>query len=103
MSRGPDAGTLVRRAIERDARRVGYAVTLTLEQSTRWASATFVGARHRLSLGGPDDTDFAHWLDALPEANLPIRGHLIADLAIVARHCTAGRIAATVEALTVET
>lgn len=103
MSRGPDAGTLVRRAIERDARLAECAVTLTLDESTRWASATFVGARHRLSLDGPDDAAFAHWLAGLPEADLPIRGHLVADLAIVSATRAAGRATARMEALTVQT
>lgn len=102
MSRGPDAGTLVRRAIERDARHAGCAVTLSLDESMRWASATFVGARHRLSLDSPDDAAFAHWLAGLPEADLPIRGHLVADLAIVSVTRAAGRATADVEALTVE-
>lgn len=103
MSRGPDAGTLVRRAIERDARRAGCAVVLTLAESSRWASATFIGARHRLMLDGPDDATFAHWLAGLPEADLPFRGHLVADLAIASVMRAAGRATANVEALTVET
>lgn len=103
MSRGPDAGTLLRRAIERDARRAECAATLTLDESTRWASATFIGARHRLSLDGPDDAAFAQWLASLPEADLPIRRHLVADLAIVSVIRAAGRATAHVEGLTVET
>ena len=103
MSRGPDAGTLVARAIERDARRAGCAVTLSRAESSRWASATFVGARHGLALNGPDDAAFAHWLAGLPEADLPTRGHLVADLVIVSVTRAAGRATASVEALTVET
>ena len=103
MSRGPDAGTLVARAIERDARRAGCVVTLSLRESSRWASATFIGARHHLALDGPDDTAFAHWLARLAEADLPIRGHLVADLAIVSDIRAVGRATAHVEALTVET
>ena len=103
MSRGPDAGTLVRRAIERDARRAGCAVTLCAIDSARWASATFVGARHRLALDGADDAAFAHWLSRLGETDLPICGHLVADLAIVSVDRAAGRATARVEALTVET
>ncbi|GGA58340.1 hypothetical protein [Sphingomonas psychrolutea] len=103
MSRGPDAGTLVARAIEHDARRAGCAMVLALAESSRWASATFVGARHGLALDGPDDAAFAHWLAGLPEADLPIRGHVIADLAIVSVARAAGRATASLEALTVET
>ena len=102
MSRGPDAGTALRRAVERDARRAGCVVAIAATEATHWASATFVGARHRLTLDGADGSILDAWLDALPEADLPIRGHLVADLVIVSRHRAAGRMAALIEALTVE-
>ncbi len=103
MSRGPDAGSLVRRAIERDARHARGAVTVALDESTRWASATFVGARHRLTLAGDDSDAFTRWLERLGEADLPIRGQLVADLCVVSVVHHAGRATASVEALTVET
>ena len=103
MSRGPDAGTALRRAVERDAARAGCVLKIAASEETRWASATFIGARHRFTLGGNDDPTFATWLYALPEANLPIRGHLVADLAIVSVDRAAGCATAHVEALTVET
>lgn len=103
MSRGPDAGSLFGRAIERDARRVGCTVTLARTESTRWASATFIGARHHLSLDGADDAAFTAWLASLPEVDLPMRGHLVADLEIVSVTRAAGRASVSVEALTVET
>ena len=102
MSRGPDAGTALRRAIERCAREAGCAVAVTATDATRWVSATFTGMRHRLILAAESGPPFEAWLDALPEADLPIRGHLVADLAIVTRCLAGGHANVTVEALTVE-
>ncbi len=97
MSRGPDAATLLERRLRIAAEAAG--VTLTIPQSdwTRWASATFVGAKHRLTLAS-GDTGFAAWLAALGEAELPLRGHLVADVAVLG---VAGG-EAEVEVLTVE-
>ena len=52
------------------------------------ASATFVGARHRLTLSG-SGVAFDAWVAGLAEANLPLRGHLVADVAVVARDVAA--------------
>ena len=50
MSRGPDPGTALVRALEANARRAGCPVRMTASDWTRWASATFTGARHDLTL-----------------------------------------------------
>ena len=50
-----------------------------------WCSATFIGAQHRMTLrfAGPDAlaraTEFAA---ALPEADLPLPGHIVADATV---------------------
>jgi hypothetical protein len=103
VSRGPDAGTLLRRAIERDAIAAGFTILTTIAESTRWASATFVGAQHRLTLDMPDDGAAAAWLSRLSDADLPVRGHLVADVTVLSIERTAGRATVRVEALTVET
>lgn len=102
MSRGPDVGTLLWRAIERDADARGCAVRIVTSEATRWASATFSGARHRLTLEGPATTGFAAWVGGLPELDLPLRGHLVADLATIGLVTEADRATVSIEVLTVE-
>jgi hypothetical protein len=57
-----------------------------VEASLRpWCSATFIGAQHRLTLRLEDDPDQRRaraLADALPEAELALPGHIVADLAI---------------------
>lgn len=103
MSRGPDAATLLRRALERHGDAAGCDVAVEMLETTRWASATFTGARHRIRVTLGDDAAGEAWLGQLGEAELPIRGHLVADLATIAV-TRRGEIAqARLEALTVET
>ncbi|HYW08808.1 MAG TPA: hypothetical protein VE913_17735, partial [Longimicrobium sp.] len=97
-----DATTLVERALLADAGRCAAQVVVTSAGATRWASATFTGARHRFELAGTADTASLRWLSALPEAELGVRGHLVADL-VVERHTRdRERFTATIEVLTVE-
>ncbi len=103
MSRGPDAATLLKRALERDADAAGCDVGVAMVEMTRWASATFTGARHRIVLTLRDDPRAETWLGGLGEADLPIRGQLVADLATIATSRQHGMTIATLEALTVET
>lgn len=84
MSRGPDAATLLERRLRIAAEAAGVAVTVGEADWTRWASATFVGARHRLTVSG-SGIAFDTWVAGLAEAELPLRGHLVADVAVVAR------------------
>lgn len=101
MSRGPDVSTLLERRLRIAAEAAGVSIEIAASTSTPWASATFNGARHHLTLDltlAGEEAGFAQWLATLPEADLPLRGHLVADV-IVTR--TTER-AATIEALTVE-
>jgi len=102
MSRGPDAGTLLVRGLEADSHRANCPVRAIESTWTRWASATFNGARHELTLEAADSSALDAWLDALPEANLPLRGHLVADIVVIKRSRAEGIATMTVEALTVE-
>lgn len=67
-----------------------------------WASATFSGARHRLTLTSADTPGAAAWLAALPEIDLPIAGHLVADLHVAAVTRAGGSLHAMLDVLTVE-
>ncbi|GHH20131.1 hypothetical protein GCM10008023_27700 [Sphingomonas glacialis] len=102
MSRGPDAATLLRRALERHADAAGCDVSVCVRDSTRWASATFAGARHTVALTLPDDPTGGLWLKALAEADLPIRGHLVADIVILSATRHDEELVVALEALTVE-
>lgn len=102
MSRGPDAATLLARALLAHAAQARCAIILETCDSTRWSSATFAGARHRVSLTAPARPALDAWLAALPEADLPMRGHLVADLAVHTGAVSGDTASVTIEALTVE-
>jgi hypothetical protein len=102
MSRGPDAATLVERRLILAADAAGHRITVADTQSIPWASATFTGARHRMRLAGAAASGLAAWLQALPEADLPVRGHLVADLALLSTIPDGDLLCATIEVLTVE-
>lgn len=102
MSRGPDAGALLERALLASATRAGCAITIVEAGWERWASATFAGARHTMSLEAATNDGLERWIADLPEADLAMRRGLVADLT-VARICRAGaRVHFTIEALTIE-
>ncbi len=71
-----------------------------------WCSATFIGAQHRITLRleGPDAAQRAAALaDALPEAELSLPGHIVADVAVDAlRAGDGGAMLVDVAVLTVE-
>ena len=75
-----DVGNLLARSIEIGARGLHCAVRARPLHATRWASATFSGARHALRLDAAPVPAFFEWLTALPERDFAIRGHLVADI-----------------------
>lgn len=102
MSRGPDAETLLHRAIEAHAEAAGCPVVLVESDWRRWASATFNGARHLLSLTAPPSPALDAWIAALPDADIRLRGHLVADLAVEHVRRAEDRVTVSLEVLTVE-
>ncbi|RIA37640.1 hypothetical protein DFR49_3527 [Hephaestia caeni] len=102
MSRGPDAGTLLTRALVAAAAADGVACAITDADWIRWASATFTGAQHRLTLSGAFTPALDDWLTALPDREFALPGHLVADLTILAMRASPDRIEAELQALTVE-
>ena len=62
MSRGPDAATLLERALLAAADSAGCPVAIVASDWTRWASATFTGARHSLTLTAPASPRLDCWL-----------------------------------------
>jgi len=102
MSRGPDAGVRLERALVASAAQAGCAVTIADATWVRWASATFTGARHTLWLTAGAGAALDRWLGNLPEAEIPVRESLVADLAVKSVARTGGEARITLEALTVE-
>ncbi|MFZ5747213.1 MAG: hypothetical protein ACOY45_06090 [Pseudomonadota bacterium] len=102
MSRGPDAATLLERALVRMAARAGCPIDLVRADWDRWASATFTGARHHLTVRGKDTAVLRGWTASLPEAEFALRGHLVADLAVTESRVDDGYRRIGIEVLTVE-
>ena len=102
MSRGPDAGTLLVRALYRDSCRAGCPLEIVDADWVRWASATFTGARHALRWTALPGAALETWLAALPDADLPLRGHLLADIVVAGLRRTPELMTIEIEALTLE-
>lgn len=102
MSRGPDAATLLDRTLLASATAAGVEFSAQDWTVTRWASATFEGARHVLHLDLRPAAAARDWLAALPEAELPVRGHLVADVIVASCDEADDAVVARVEILTVE-
>ena len=102
MSRGPDPGTALVRALEANALRAGCPLRTSASDWTRWASATFTGARHEVTLEADESGALDDWLTELPEVELPIRGHLVADIVVISVRRAEGVAKIRLEALTVE-
>lgn len=101
MSRGPDAGVRLERALIASAAQAGCAVTIIDATWLRWASATFAGARHTIWLEATAGPALDRWLADLPEADLALRESLVADLAVAQVVHAEGQARITLEALTV--
>ena len=74
---------------------------------TDWASVTFTGGRHRLrvTLDGEGAVGAAaDFLEQLPDLDLPIPGHIVADITLVTeeRGDNGNYAALELEALTIE-
>ncbi len=97
MSRRPEGHRALIAAIER---RYGALDKLVIT-SRPWASATFTGARHVLCFEmGMEEG--AALVEGIAEADLPLLGHFVADIAVMRSGVAAGRYRLKVDALTVE-
>lgn len=99
---GFDADARLRRALSRSAQAASAAITIVRSDATRWASATFTGVRHAVELVAVAGGGVERWLDELPEAELAMAGHLVADLKIVTTRQAGSDLTVTLEVLTVE-
>lgn len=102
MSRGPDAGVLLERALLRHAVQHGIDLSIVSAGWTRWASATFAGARHDLLVAAAPSPALDAWIADLPEAEFALRGHLVADLTAESHSRVGDRVDLKIGVLTVE-
>jgi hypothetical protein len=98
--RGPDAGTLIIRTL----RTMGTAFDIRIDSiaGRPWSSATFTGTRHCVRLAAPAVPGLRSWLDALPEAEFALRGHIVADLCVDTIETVDGEYRVTLSVLTLE-
>lgn len=104
----PDAAAELAAALRRGF--PGFAGRVLIErlESSGWASITFTGARHSaaIRLEGPGAEAAAdRFADGLAEREFRLRGHLVADIALVRRERPPhgdGWALLAIEALTVE-
>ena len=80
--RGRDAEARLARALQSSAHAAGLAIELFEMRARPWASATFVGTQVSLVLSSPRAPTLGRWLSDLPLAELPLRDHLLASLAL---------------------
>ena len=98
--RGPDAGTLLIRGLRGHAGAAGVTMHVATIACTPWASATFVGTQHQLTIVADPVPGLRDWIDALPEAEFALRGHIVADLAVDRVESIDGRQHVTIAVLT---
>ena len=83
-----------------------FRTTIEEIRSRSWASATFTGARHELTFRIEGDGAAAAadlFIKNLEAAEFQLRGHILADIALVAQErCNGGWVRISLEALTVE-
>lgn len=101
-TRPRDIGAKLEAALIAAAAARGCGATVIEAGWTGWASVTFTGARHRILLEMDATAAAEQWLAGLPDQELALRGHLLADLHVLAIEDHHGRRRATLEALTVE-
>ncbi len=108
MKRGSDDATSgLLRAVQ-----ASFAMPVAIEEvrCRAWASATFVGARHELSLrieGEQADEAASSFVAGLNTAEFPLKGHIVADMHLASQErgtaCGGeGFVRLRIEALTVE-
>jgi hypothetical protein len=75
--RGPEPGRLLLAVL---LARLPERTLLVAQDRTPWASATFVGTRHHVRLSCPDPDAAARLAATIADADMPLRGHLLADV-----------------------
>lgn len=81
--------------------RAGEGAHLVRARSRPWASATFTGLRHVLTLAMRAERAEA-FADGLEESAFDLPRHFVADIALAGRSGTGGTVLLEIEALTIE-
>jgi hypothetical protein len=100
-----DATTALLRAVRAAAGGPEGAFVLEEVASRSWASVTFSGARHELAFrleGDGAEAAAERFASGLEAAEFPLRGHILADIALVDEERRPGWARLRLEALTVE-
>jgi hypothetical protein len=102
-----DATTALVRAIRKTCGGLGGDCTLTIEKlrSRAWASVTFTGARHEIGLllkGADAQAVASRFSESLDVAEFRLRGHILADIALMSNEPVPDGVRLRIEALTVE-
>jgi hypothetical protein len=77
-------------------------LTDATRQSEQWASATFYGARHTIAFTASATADIPNFAASIAEADIPVRGGFVADVAIVSCDDLGDRHRIVVEVLTID-
>ncbi|WEK41659.1 MAG: hypothetical protein P0Y64_09430 [Candidatus Sphingomonas colombiensis] len=99
--RGPGVAALLERRLTIAAQAAGTAIAIAESRGTEWHSATFSGMRHEIMAEAATCPMLDRWLAELAEAELPVAGHIVADIAIAGIERDAARTRFRLEALTV--
>lgn len=86
------------------ARHAGQPPVIEHIRSTPWASVTFSGARHRVTLrfdGDGAGDALARMSEHLDYAEFELGDHILADIELIECECADGMARAVIEALTV--
>ena len=84
---------------------VNFGMTIEEIRSRSWASVTFTGARHELTFRVAGEGAAAaadRFLENLEAAEFDLRGHILADIALVSQERSGDWIRISLEGLTVE-
>lgn len=95
-------GGRLERALIASAAAHGCEIAVIEAALVPWASVSFTGARHQLVFVAPETPALRPWLAALPELDLPLSGHLVADLEVEAEETQGTALHITLAVLTVE-
>jgi hypothetical protein len=100
--RGRDAEAQLIRRLLSVAGAAGLAMTADRPHARPWASATFAGMQVSLVLAAPRSPALGRWVADLPLAELPLRGHLVASVAIDSIEDDGATVRIAITALVIE-
>jgi hypothetical protein len=72
------------RALRVSATQAGTELDVAEHRTDAWRSATFAGDRHIVEGSAPSGPALDRWLAALPTLDLPVPGHVVAELSLAA-------------------